>query len=104
MNERIKQLWLDKLKTAKQTTGRLCNTITNEYCCLGVLTQCYLDEHNLSWGHTETNSYGIYEEYGVLPQCVRTWAELDTDNPVNLAVLNDEGYTFAQIAEYIEQL
>lgn len=53
-----------------------------------------------------------YVETGTLPLEVVQWAGMDEDNPYvrnqdgekkTLAVLNDQGYSFAQIADFIEE-
>lgn len=113
MNERIKKLWLDKLAVSKQTRECLYDPHENSYCCLGVLTQCYLDEHNLPWGALNLNEirsdedvYGMYE---ALPWVVAEWAELYDKDPAlvgvgYLSTRNDQGETFTQIAEHIKKL
>ena len=112
---------------SKQTTECLYRPDSNSYCCLGVLTQCYLDETGNSWEvfNNGTNKDEDFDEamdelvYGweeCLPPEVIKWAGLDYKDPTvkinealpapstqTLSQLNDGGYTFTQIAKLIEE-
>ena len=114
-----RQLWVQELRSGnwRQTTGALRKT--DSYCCLGVACALYADaEGEGEW--TPINPG--WEEYefmgrdGVLPERVRMWLGVvsphgDLKEPVeigkdtahySLAELNDDGYTFEEIADKIE--
>ncbi|QGT54331.1 hypothetical protein b3_0087 [Synechococcus phage B3] len=114
MKQEIKEKWVAALRSGEyqQTTG--CLRSSEGFCCLGVLTDLYLKEHDEEWGGFIKGS-----EY-VLPGWVRMWAEVSTNPHVlnthysdrlvlGLAELNDGScfiknrYNFNQIAEVIEQ-
>lgn len=132
MNSQIKQKWVDALRSGKypQDTGVLRSTVG--YCCLGVLCDLYRQEHNIQWDVHRYNSnlgdhYDIPEnevtkidlsdefhfdgELELLPDKVKLWAGLNDRNPyvhidddvVNqLTELNDNGASFNEIADLIE--
>jgi len=78
MNPRIKQRWLDALRSGeyKQTTGNLRDI--NGFCCLGVLCDLQAQERSTNWVK-RNNSYGLYGEAQTLPLSVQEWAGLDND-------------------------
>ncbi len=113
----VKTTWLAKLRSGeyKQTTGGLQVLIKGEsqFCCLGVL--CDITDKS-KWliqdreKHVGTVIYksGDYDRTGYVPDEVLA-AAFDTNDrdwasaaQRYLARLNDEGKTFAQIADWIE--
>lgn len=120
MNPRVKQLWIEALRSGKfkQAQGRL--KTENGYCCLGVL--CEL--HRREVGGTEWKRYSseegkyIYDGHIMdLPWSVVSWADLDQSDPriidafigdvylhsEKMSGLNDSGETFGTIATLIEE-
>lgn len=118
MKSDVKQKWLEALREGsyRQCQGRLKTPgkdgTRTKYCCLGVLTNIYIKETGkVKWCEI-TGSV-------VLPPEVRRWAGLNRSNPVvplkgyteaglsrgrgHLAELNDDGYSFKQIADLIEK-
>lgn len=127
MNAEVKAKWLAALRSGeyKQTEGEL-KTETQEFCgfcCLGVLS----DIHSKETGEGE---WIVHEEYdlleykdsqgfsenGVPPPGVLNWAGLCENNPTifethanedkiksTVAELNDNGKTFKEIADLIEE-
>lgn len=127
MNSKIKEAWVDALRSGKYEQGSERLRSVSGYCCLGVLCDIYAQEHNTEWefrGNEETNlqpmDYWYYEgESEFLPESVMDWAELKTNNPQlrvdveedgednwnykeGVSNLNDSGYTFTTIANLIE--
>jgi hypothetical protein len=119
MEENIKKEWLAALRSGKyeQSTGRLRDD--KGYCCLGVLCDIYIKaqkNEDIKWFEGFTDNFlvdidGDREEVS-LPDKVRSWAGLTTDigrftsedgKTNNLAHLNDNGYSFNQIADLIEK-
>ncbi len=117
MDKEIKERWLRDLRSGefKQGRGRL-RKFNGEYCCLGVLANQGALENVASW--TEGN-YGYYvgggniailsaklvtwsglsDEFGVLPKPVQFGNKLCR----SLTDLNDEGMSFKEIADVIEE-
>lgn len=108
MNKEIKAKWLAALRNGayKQTTKHLRDD--TGFCCLGVL--CDVIDPS-KW-----TPEGSYENSKQLPpESIVKLAELSYKNPTveikkqrgttlrELAALNDNGYTFLQIADLIEQ-
>lgn len=122
MNARAKQLWIEALRSGEypQDSGAL--RTQDGYCCLGVLCEVALKEGVIKPEDVKPNkadddelwSYGpgIADDI-TLPEAVQNWAEIDeagtrsdcvvTDvEGSNLALLNDRGESFEDIAKVIE--
>jgi hypothetical protein len=97
MNHEVRDKWTTALRSGKykQTTGTLARQDDNgkrTFCCLGVLTDLYLKEKELSWdddngGYASTLSYE--GDCSTLPCAVQDWAGLKTENPEVLFVNGD---------------
>lgn len=117
MKKEIADLWVQALRSGKysQLQGML-HEQGSGFCCLGVLC----DVHREQTGAGEWDDAGYYitnrtRESGLLPAAVIDWAGTADSNPdvtvpddelgkSCLTMLNDDkGYTFAQIADLIEQ-
>jgi hypothetical protein len=120
MDSDIKTKWITALRNGDYTQGTKALKTDDSFCCLGVLCDIYKKETNLGTWDTNTRSMsdtflckdkdGNVEEeaHGILPMQVRLWARLNDCNPKIgnndrlLAELNDEGNSFDQIADLIE--
>ncbi len=128
MNSKIKEVWVNALRSGKykQGSGKL-RSVTG-YCCLGVLCDLYAQEHNTQWEfrrdeeiNSQFQDYWYFDEHSeFLPESVMNWAELKTRNPTvrvdvedndyednwyyedELSGINDSGYDFSQIANIIK--
>jgi hypothetical protein len=131
MNPRIKQLWLDALRSGDYAQGTgalkapsLIAGNADEYCCLGVLCDLHAKETRSEWGLGSRHYLGVC---GYLPKEVVEWAELsghsrlrkepgpDTGVPIydinidsmsgdTLTSYNDnDGASFTDIAAVIEE-
>ena len=45
MNEAVKTKWIEALLSEEYLQGKGCLKRGEEYCCLGVLTELYIQEH-----------------------------------------------------------
>ncbi len=121
----IADRWTTALKSREfsQGGGRLFNG--TDYCCLGVLCELYRRETGKgSWSDPADGYVGfIYDASSdgnacfkddLLPAPVRAWAGLRDDGPfiydegdantkLELAVLNDDGKSFEELADIIEK-
>jgi len=113
MNEVIKAEWVALLREGglKQTDGELYNTVTDSYCCLGVLCEIAVG-HGISLKKDSMYKTKYKKDCNdlVLPEGISEWAGLKGDNDPkakhykrSLAGLNDNGKTFSQIADIIEK-
>lgn len=91
MNQEIKKLWLEALRSGQYTQGRVAlksieGDGTNKYCCLGVLCDLYAQRYGATWTKGSTtlmdgksylvlngNTGGFY-----LPPEVRKWADMES--------------------------
>ncbi len=111
MKARIKKLWVDALRSGEFKQGEGCLKDDDKFCCLGVLCELYRREEGCEWGTSgrlilSNHDGGAY----YLPPVVQAWAGLSEDNPrvnsakgAHLAVVNDCGGTFPEIAGLIEE-
>jgi len=78
MNPRIKQRWLEALRSGeyKQTSETLRDE--NGFCCLGVLCDIHAKERGTNWVKL-VDIYELYGEIQLLPLSVQEWAGLDND-------------------------
>lgn len=120
MDPKIKKRWIKALRSGKykQTKGVLHNE--DGFCCLGVLCDLVKKELKLEWKLSETRS-DVYDipVYTIcrgkcyhLPRKVADYAKLKQTDPsvsidrhdvYSLANANDEGFTFNEIADIIEE-
>ena len=124
MKADIKQRWVDALRSGKykQDIGHL--RTRKGFCCLGVLCDVYSPENWVATGETindevfENWHYKTVDEFGnhyageVLPHDVMEFCDMGTASPEifiphgqkykTLASINDDGATFAEIADLIE--
>jgi hypothetical protein len=110
MNPEIKQQWLKALRSGEYEQDTSSLRTTCGFCCLGVLTDLYLKEHNKEWIEDKMFPFYYYrDESKILPLDVMCWAGLLESNPFlatrhSLAHYNDNlGYNFEQIADLIEE-
>ena len=101
------QKWVDALRSGKYKQGKDCLAYAGHFCCLGVLCELALESGVRISKDDDTQGlvhYGGSSTY--LPRPVRDWACLKTARghygDTSLADKNDEGFSFAQIAELIE--
>jgi hypothetical protein len=94
----IKNEWLAALRssTYKQGRSRL-RSPTNCFCCLGVLADLTDPE---GWiPKTRGYSWKDPNSWALLPN----FPGLDTETQQTLSEMNDAGWSFAQIADWIEE-
>lgn len=103
MDPAIKAQWIAALRGGgyRQGIGHLKEG--DRYCCLGVLCELKPDH---SWGEAENNKLG-YDD-GDAPTeypgpSVLGWAGLAYRDMEGLAEMNDDGSTFEDLADYIEE-
>ena len=111
MNQAIKDRWIKALNSEeyKQTRGTLHNN--QGFCCLGVLCDLYIQEHQEVKWVLKNDRFKLMRESGVLPTEVKEWACLEEANPIidlgnyraSLAELNDAGRNFKEIADVIKE-
>jgi hypothetical protein len=122
MNEDVKKLWIEALKSGKykQDKGQLRSD--KGYCCLGVLCDIYINQNEkLKW-EKDTNFedkvdkvYGLHDERinylqkFMLTTELKQWAGMSEFNHdyfyINhLIALNDSGKDFDRIADTIERV
>lgn len=117
MNPEVKEKWLAALRSGDYTQTRTALYKDGSYCCLGVLCEIAVQE-GVPLQVRETSimdtMYKYYnDESGLLPYEVQTWAGLINRNPNttespegyprSMAELNDNGWTFEEIADVIER-
>lgn len=125
MNAEIQARWAAALRSGEYTQGQRGLRVGDEHCCLGVLCDLYAKDHpGAEWkreygfdGKDYFSAPGNWGSTTYPPIPVLRWAGLpemewavfvpDPRTPgkrANLANLNDEGVTFAEIADIVEKL
>ena len=106
MNSSIKQIWINALRSGKYEQGQGSLNEDGKFCCLGVLTDLYIRETNQEWEEGYGNCFAFEDCSCFLPPAVQEWGRLNNSPAVNgrsLAVLNDGGASFEEIASLIEE-
>lgn len=108
MDPELKKEWLAALRGGgyKQGTGQLRHTVPYDgryaYCCLGVLCDLLTQRGTGRWDGEmfvmDQSESANYVPGNILPECN---ASLNIQN--ELAMKNDSGKTFAEIADFIEE-
>lgn len=96
LDKEFKEKWIAALRSGEyqQGIGELCNS-DNKYCCLGVAAHlCGVTGHDLS---SEWISHELAYKFNI-PHILVGWI----GEAESLALMNDEGLSFIQIADYIE--
>jgi len=100
MNPEIKKKWVEWLRDPAHKQGSSCLKQENhepdnelQYCCLGGLTEIYLEAHGEEWLEhgdpcSEEISLECVGEYAYLPKVVADWAGLTAPNDGGLAVVS----------------
>jgi hypothetical protein len=104
MNAQKKADWVAALRGGnyKQGTNRLKKQ-DGTFCCLGVL--CDLYDPN-RWEAEDDSDYPCYsfDGYaGTLPNFVKVDAGIPPGATMTLASMNDQGLSFGEIADWIEE-
>jgi hypothetical protein len=125
MRKEIAEKWVAALRSGEyeQSAGFL--QTRDGYCCLGVLCDLHMRETGRGeWRPPGSGDYlytqcyrddlGVDGEY-TPPPGVREWADMEDDpcvrvqhpdgsvEPEDLVSLNDDGFSFAQLADLIEE-
>lgn len=105
MNKELKEKWIKALRSGKFKQGRSFLNANDKYCCLGVLCEIH-PEIEKNRDDAINNGYLFY--YGnkqmrsVLNSAFRKEVGIDDNQQSTLISMNDSGYTFNQIADWIE--
>lgn len=126
MDKKVKKKWVKALRSGKykQTQSRL-QSPDGSFCCLGVLCDLEYDGHWLMkvkkiqnyWGDEIAEEKNVVlipanggkclrpgeEESAVLPRKFRDKLGLSLPQHDELAEMNDEGKSFIEIADWIEE-
>lgn len=106
MDKDLKEKWVSALRSGKYRQGRYrLHLEDGSMCCLGVLC----DVMGLEWGPVRTDNRGkcyplaqdCWSTAG-LPEHILATAGLSESNMEELAIRNDSGDKFEEIADYIE--
>ena len=114
MNKKVKKKWLKALRSGEYKQGNSYLRIDDTFCCLGVLCDIHSKETNRNWQKSKGEYRYVGRPYDI-PDIVLRWAGLSLANvgdnyrcvaykgkKKHLAAVNDDGYSFKQIANIIE--
>lgn len=116
MDKQVKERWVNALRSGDYQQGRAWLKKGDSYCCLGVLCDLYLVDHDMEWELNNNSEYSLDNNTEMLPKSVAKWAGIDVSDEggvyhggaINLkgetlAGLNDTGSPFDEIASFIEE-
>jgi hypothetical protein len=112
MDQKIKALWIDALRSGNYKQGETYLNADGKFCCLGVLCEIAIEQGVEVTKDVVTEDLTRYGgHYAGLPNEVRDWSGVSSlgDLPErvgyhdSLASLNDNGYSFKKIANIIEE-
>jgi len=115
MNTEIKAKWVGALRSGEYKQGRdYLHRDDGSMCCLGVLCEIHKKENNQKWNLSEKEHCFYYLDRETLPpKEVADWADLPMlengpivqigDRKSAIAILNDDGVTFEELADAIEE-
>lgn len=117
MRKKVKQLWVEALRSGKYEQGRgvLCSS-NNKYCCLGVLTEVYIEQMKKNRKKSKISKARISTTYReqylvngktkathLLPEVVAKWAGLTAGQRKWAMSMNDSHtLDFSGIAQCID--
>ena len=111
MNPKIKAQWLVALRSGDYQQGKSLlhyqvlhyeDRYEDRFCCLGVLCDLYAKDTGNTW-ESNGSVCNMHRSDQLIPPQVQEWAGLKHSNPMGLAGRNDNGATFEEIAELIEE-
>lgn len=121
MNPEIKAEWIRRLRSGDYEQGRGALCRDNTYCCLGVLSEIASERRivdRVELVDVDFTFMCYSEDTTTLPVAVQDWVGIssgvgrfmlpgsvktrDDRTRLSLAMLNDTGFTFSQIADIIE--
>lgn len=122
MNSEVKAKWLEALRSDKYQQGKeaLCKIGYDgekRYCCLGVLTDLYMQEFpdkikfDIVYNRLkfiDNSDVCQIQSHDYLLPAIMHWAELDSTDPeivetgTCLSTINDNDTSFSEIANMIE--
>lgn len=100
MNPEIKAQWVAALRSGTYPQGQsVLRSLDGRYCCLGVLCDL-VDPHGWT---TSDFSYRHRQRCNLPDETIYKLVEYSTSSEfIALAAMNDNGHSFAEIADYIE--
>lgn len=115
MNPEIKEKWLTALRSGDYAQGKgfLCKVEedgSKAYCCLGVLTDLYIQEMGFEWERGVSYLH-FDEEIVMLPLSVRNWSSVSNTGLFyneegemgELTDVNDTSDNFDKVIQIIEE-
>lgn len=102
MNKVIKKKWVEALRSGEYKQGKgVLKSKDSEFCCMGVLADLLYEGE---WEHVSRISAGwIRGQAGALNKETLSYCNMLTGEQNILAKMNDEGHSFNQIADWIEE-
>lgn len=106
MKKSVMKKWVEALRSGEYVQGKneLCNTRgnTHKFCCLGVLTNLYVEENGNSdkaWADRDYLSKAVMKWSGINSDCGRIYSLYYTLDGYN----DIKGYSFKKLATLIEK-
>jgi len=107
MKKRNKKIWIEALRSGKFKQGRGTLYKDGKHCCLGVAYDVlvhgdWVDDEYDRWCIPHIGNSG-YDERDELPGYIRRKLGISPDRMQTLISMNDNGHSFNEIADWIEE-
>lgn len=106
MDQRIKKIWIEALRSGKYKRTRDQLKDMGGFCVLGVLCDIFTKEKNITWDEMPdtTNLPGVVQEWSKISSPVGSYSNVDSIGTGCLVKDNDVlGLNFNQLADIIEE-
>lgn len=103
MKKSVKKKWIKALRGGEFLQGKYRLREGDRYCCLGVL--CTIEKLQAKRDIDDIYSfyYKNWESRVQLPGTMAKNLEISSDACERLANMNDQGYSFSEISDWIEE-
>ena len=102
MNKEYKEKWIAALRSGKYKQGTGSLRKNDKFCCLGVLCDI-VDSSKWELPRSEGTPIVYDSRTSYLPEKIKNNLNIEYRQQKDLAELNDEGKSFNEIADWIEE-
>jgi hypothetical protein len=103
MDAQLKAKWVEALRSGEYQQGLRALRKGNSFCCLGVLCDVMGAEWDKGEDDLNATLNGEKQDYYLAPEALAVVGMTDKEQEVLYGMNDNEGKTFPQIADYIEE-
>ena len=105
----VMELWIKSLRSGKYKQTQACLKNDEGFCCLGVLCDLASKDGGNEWyapnqdGQFAFVGFGNISDTEMPPEELTAYVGMSYDDAHAVANMNDDGYTFSEIADHLEK-